>query len=74
MLIFRTIEDFCTVLNFCPIFGEVRVPKGINDSYVSLFQQNCYVFHVFHYIEPAMRRKFVKGLLLGLSSRVLQDH
>ena len=35
IVIFRTIEDFFTSPNFCPIFGQVCVPKGFNGIYLT---------------------------------------
>ena len=73
MLIFRAIEGFFYVLRptFVLYSGMCACRKALM---VSISQRSVpfptklhSVFHVFHYIEPAMRRKFMERLMLGLS-------
>lgn len=73
MLIFRAIEGFFYVLRptFALYSGKCACRKALM---VSISQRSVpfptklhSVFHVFHYIEPAMRRKFMERLMLGLS-------
>ena len=79
MLIFRTIEGIFYFAQLLPYIraSECACRKALM---VSISQRSVpfptklhSVFHVFHYIEPAMRRKFVERLMLGLSRYCNQE-